>query len=865
MLHEITRFRAPSAVLASLASVLALLACDSAQTVAAGSDSSASGSMLATQQANAGVPAPRAADTWPRVFQSGGDSYTIYPPNVKSWDTRTLTGTCAFAKAATGGSTQTFGTLSFVAHTEVSRLERVVSLTHVTITGVSLPEDPASEQRVQAALQARSAGKTLAVSLDRLEAFAPTMTVAPSVPAAPLRNDPPAITVATAPTVLVPVQGKPVLRALDGTKLQRVVNTQMMLVQDAAGAWWLKIGDGWMTAPALAGPWKAGAAAGNADLATAATWAAGQPAINLLAPGQGGTGASSAAAATQVTKPIALATAAPAVIVSTVPTEVIVCDGAPAWSPLGSSGVDYATNTGGNLFRLAANGSVYVLVSGRWFTAAALGGPWTYVAAPAMPAAFLAIPNDSPKENVLASLPGTPQSQEALISNAVPQMARVPKGKTLPAPKLVGGSAQMVAVAGTDIQAVANADLPVFMVAPKQWYTVKNGIWYASDKLDGTWKVATWVPPAIYAIPASSPYHYVTFVKIYGTEGDTVLVGYTPGYFGQYVQDGVVVYGTGYDYDPWVGDGWVPAPYTYGYGCDPAYNPWMGWGMGFGMGMMISSDWCYGGYPYWGPYGAAYGPHGSAEVWGPGGWAATTGNVYHHEGDVTTMTRSSAGYNAWTGRQWGSTTATAYNSSTGARAAGQKGYVDNAYTGKWAEGARGAAYDPQTGKSVEGAGVRTQNGTWGEVHGSGGNGVAVGNNVYATHDGNVYRYQDGGWQQYDKGSGWTNTSDTSKTAELDQQRSARTDGDFRSSMSDRWQSGGDGFKGSDPSGTSDAFKGGSDAFGGDRWSDSGWDRGSSGGWDRGSSGGWGGGGGGRYGRYSGGGGGGFRGGGGGRR
>jgi hypothetical protein len=839
-----------------LAAALVLVACDTTTIVPPSGGSFASTSMLATQQANAGVPGAHAADTWPRVFQVGTDSYTVYPPNPTSWDTRTLAGTCAFGKAVTGGTAQTFGTLSFTAHTEVSRLERQVKLSNVTITGVSLPEDPASEQKVQAAMQARSAGRTLWMSLDRLEAFAPSMQTAPAVPVAPLKNDPPAITVATAPTVLVTVQGDPVLRALDGTKLQRVVNTQMMLAKDAAGAWWLKIGDGWMTAPALAGPWKAGTSAGNADLAAAAAWAAGQPSINLLAPGQGGTGSSAAASGTQVAKPIALATAAPAVIVSTKPAEVIVCDGQPAWTALGTSGVDYATNTGGNLFRLTATGNLYVLVSGRWFTSPGLNGPWSYVQAPAMPAAFLAIPNDSPKENVLASLPGTAQSQEALISNAVPQMARVPKDKKLPAPKLVGGSPQMVAVAGTDIQAVANADLPVFMVAPKQWYAVKDGIWFTSDKFDGTWKVATWVPPSIYAIPASSPYHYVTFVRIYGSGSDYVLVGYTPGYFGQYVQDGVVVYGTGYAYDPWIGDEWIPAPYTYGYGCNPAYNPWMGWGMGFGMGMMISSDWCYGGYPCWGPYGAAYGPHGSAEVWGPGGWAATTGNVYHHDGDVTTMTRQSAGYNAWTGRQWGSTTATAYNSSTGARAAGQTGHVDNVYTGKSVEGARGAAYNPETGKSVEGAGVRTSNGNWGEVHGSGGTAVAAGNNVYAAHDGSVYRYQDGGWQQYDKGSGWTNTTDPSKTSEMDQQRSARTDGDFRSSMSDRWQSGGDGFKDAAGSSGGSDFKDGTDAFGNrssssDRWSDSSWDRGG------GSSGG------GRAGRFGGGGG--FHGGGGGFR
>ncbi|NBX33609.1 MAG: hypothetical protein EBR07_12940 [Planctomycetes bacterium] len=107
------------------------------------------------------------------------------------------------------------------------------------------------------------------MSLDRLEAAVPTMATAPHVQAAPLRNAPPAITIASVPTVLVLVQGKPALQEIPGTKLERVINTQMLLARDSARAWWLKIADGWMTAKTLAGPWTVGDAAGNADLAAA--------------------------------------------------------------------------------------------------------------------------------------------------------------------------------------------------------------------------------------------------------------------------------------------------------------------------------------------------------------------------------------------------------------------------------------------------------------------------------------------------------------------------------------------------------------------------------------------------------------------
>jgi len=44
------------------------------------------------------------------------------------------------------------------------------------------------------------------------------------------------------------------------------------------------------------------------------------------------------------------------------------------------------------------------------------------------------------------------------------------------------------------------------------------------------WVVAASVPAVIYTIPASSPLHYVTYVRIYEATPQVVYVGYTPGY-----------------------------------------------------------------------------------------------------------------------------------------------------------------------------------------------------------------------------------------------------------------------------------------------------------------------------------------------
>ena len=206
----------------------------------------------------------------------------------------------------------------------------------------------------------------------------------------------------------------------------------------------------------------------------------------------------------------------------------------------------------------------------------------------------------------------------------------------------------------------------------------------------GPWAVATNVPASIYSIPPSSPLYYVTYVQVYDATAETVVIGYTPGYMGTVVSsDGVVVYGTGYDYPAYISSTRLVSaaghirlcgrrdldavdrlgrrlrlrhddgrrrhrlvrrllgamPYAYAWGAD-------------------------GAYAY---HGVAYGAYGGAAAWGPGGWAATSGNMYHQYGATSAVTRSSAGYNAWTGNAWSSKVGTLVQLGDGANVGGAVG------------------------------------------------------------------------------------------------------------------------------------------------------------------------------------------------
>src|SRR6185295_12314650 len=189
------------------------------------------------------------------------------------------------------------------------------------------------------------------------------------------------------------------------------------------------------------------------------------------------------------------------------------------------------------------------------------------------------------KANVLVAVAGTSEANEALIANSIPQTATITRN----AAKLTvnyDGTPQFKSVENTPLDYAVNTATPVIKVDSQSYYAVQNGIWFVGTSPAGPWLIATSVPAVIYSIPLSSPLHYVTYVKIYGSTPEVVYVGYTPGYYGTVVTStNVVVYGTGWYYPPYVGAAyWYGAPYTYGCAAAFTWGVATGWGLAYGYG-----------------------------------------------------------------------------------------------------------------------------------------------------------------------------------------------------------------------------------------------------------------------------------------
>ncbi len=756
---------------------------------------------------------------WPHTVVLGNTTLTVYAPQLDAWDGIKLTGRLAVQVQVGKDKPVThFGILTLDARTLVDKGTRVVTIDQAVIQKADFPSvPPADAKRWSDAIARDLNGKSRTIALDRLEA---QMAISGAVKASehkPLRNDAPQFVFSRMPAMLISIDGSPVYRALQGLPYERVINTRPLLLRDSTGTHYLKVLDGWMSATSLAGPW---AVLENPAASLGAAFKQASDA-HLIDPLTGQTAADKPAPS--------LKQFVPAIYTVTSPTELVVTDGEPRYVPIAGTELLYVENTTGRIFKSVTDNQTYVLVSGRWFRAPNEQGPWAYVAANALPADFAKIPDDSPMENVLASVAGTPQAREAAVAVTVPQTAAVKIAGTQLTPPRFDGDPVLKPITGTTLEYVSNTATPIIRVGPNSFYALQNGVWFTGPALRGTWTVATSVPAVIYTIPPSSSLYYVTFVTIYAVSGGTVYVGFTPGYQGTYIDPvtGVVVYGTGYVYDPWTGAVWYGASPTYGYAASVAYTPWSGWAVGFGFGWFwgaatVAWGWGWGPYPYWGPWaypawGAAWGPRGGAVAWGPGGWAGYSGNIYSQWGNRATVSRVAGGYNAWTGNAWAGQVGASYNSRTGIASAGQRGGVQNVYSGNYAGGARGGAVGPggnaivgergtagnaYNGNQVSGNRGAFYNQNTGEVTRFGGATGAdgghvghVGDDVYAGKDGNVYRNTGEGWQKFTPGSGWQGApggtqgqatrdatgglGSSERPAHLDQDRTARQFGGDR--------------------------------------------------------------------------------------
>ncbi len=795
----------------------------------------------------AGTPARAAPesppDSWPREVRVEGATLRVYQPQIDAFTGNRLEFRAAVGVEETEPKRETFGVIWGAARADVDRVARLVALEDFTLTRSNFPGVADNGAEYLRELRAKLPMAARTISLDRIEA-----SLAASGAAAPaglkVKNDPPRILVSYVPAVLIPIDGKPVVRRVPDHALERILNTRALILREPGkDRWYLRIYDGWVSATSLEGSWEVPAAipAGSNELANEL---GGLGQVDLLDGGKAQPRPS-------------LEGGPPIIHVSEVPAELVVFKGQPELVPIDGTGLLWCQNTTSDVIVEEASGAYYVLISGRWYRAGALEGPWSYVASTALPGSFRTIPPRSQAGVVLSSVAGTQEAREAVIANSVPHTASVPLSNGPALSATYDGEPKFAPIEGTPLQYALNSPTPILRIDAHTYYALRAGVWFAATSPNGPWTIALSVPAVVYTIPPSSTLHYVTYVQVYGYTREVVYVGYTPGYLGTVVaSDGVVVYGTGYAYEPWVGNVYYAPPVTYGIAAQPVYNPAVGWGYGYGMGLATAAvvdSWgspyyyssAYHGYPCCGSVSAnVYGHYGSVQTAGTRTrYVTSSGTVGETAtGGYTNMRTGTTGsyganrsYNPYTGEgargysrtfdTAAGTTGSATHEETYNAATGGKAYSGS----ESATGAGGTEVSHQTSAytapgqapSVSGS-TSVTSGKTGETttHESG----TGANNHYAGADGNVYKSSgDGGWQQHTS-SGWQQSSGDHSSANAEQ--GARSQGESRSSAFSQGGWGSHGGGGSGGGGWGSHFGGGGS---GDRFGEGGGSHGGGGG------------------------------------
>ncbi len=540
----------------------------------------------------------RGQERWPRSLTvSDGSLVKIYEIQPESLQGNTLKARAAFSFSGRDGKDPAFGTFWMVARVETDRDNRLVHIISVKVPNVKL--SPQSDvvnvslnylraemetDYLKSELETGIPTLNLDLSLDALLASLDMSTEEKNLSKG-LNTNPPDIIYQSRPSLLVLIDGEPMIRYNKDWGVDVVVNTPFTMIKGNDGRFYLYGAHHWYESPAATGPYTYVRTVPSSLEKVQCT-------VDSLSNADPGYEDAGTAADSSVSN----------IVVRTRPAELIQSDGDPMFTPIPGTDLEYVVNSHNDIFRVTGSGQYYVLLSGRWYRSGHLEGSWQYVSSDALPAGFAKIPEGSPKDKILASVAGTPAAREAVMDAQIPQTARVDRKNTR-VNVTYDGAPQFEDIPGTHLQFAFNTPIPVISYQGK-YYAVDKGVWFEASKPTGPWQVCTARPEEVDLIPPTCPVYNVKYVHIYDVTPDWVYVGYTPGYLNTFVFGPTVVYGTGFYYHPWRGHVFYPRPWTWGF--NMWYDPWIGWTFGLDYGPdWINVDVAWGG-GFW--FGGWWGP-----------------------------------------------------------------------------------------------------------------------------------------------------------------------------------------------------------------------------------------------------------------
>lgn len=662
--------------------------------------------------------------SWPREIKTKEATIVIYQPQIEKFSGDMLEARSAIAVTTKKGDGPVFGAAWYNSRVSTDIETREVLLEDLVVKSIKFPEASQEEVDMLVNLLENEVPKwEITLSLDRLLA-----SINPDENASggdALYNLPPEVIFSEEASMLISIDGDPIYREIEGLeKYKYILNTPFFIATDNEKEFFLYGDRIWYSSGDLYGDWK---------VTTRAPEELQQIMEESEKQKKKESGSSQVQGKSQSAK----------IYLRTHQAELLQSLGKPKYNPIEGTDLLYMSNTEDDIIMDINTQTYYILISGRWYSSSSMtNNDWTYMDSRELPEDFGLIPSSSDVGSVRASVAGTEEAMDATLENTIPQTAQVNRNDAKVEVEY-DGEASFEAIKGTDISYAVNTDKSVLMI-DNRYYCCDDAVWFIAYGPDGPWSVCVDVPVEFQDIPAEYPVYNVKYVHVYHYTPTIVYMGYTPGYIGSYAYHGVVVYGTGYYYQPWYRTYYYPRHTTYGYGVH--YSPYSGWGFSYG----ISYGWFHVSY--------RVGPGYYHGYWGPAGYHAGYrygyGRSYHYGYNRGYTAGARAGYYYGT-----KSSSSSYDRSTHRST--------NVYRNR-ETGVSRTGINTVTSRNNNTTTVTSNN----RVRRSGSE-VSRTNNVYTDNNGNVHKRTNNGWERRENGE-WTNTGEGTNRASTNSSGRAST-------------------------------------------------------------------------------------------
>jgi hypothetical protein len=353
---------------------------------------------------------------WPREFRHAGHLIVVYQPQPETFEGDKITGRAAISVTPEGQTEPIFGAIWFESFVETDRENRTVTVINTDIPRVRFPDGSAEQQQQLAdILKLEISTWDLVISLDRLLTSL-EVTERERLSSEGLNTDPPKIIVTNEPSILVMIDGKPVLHDVENTDLQRVANTPFAIIYErATNTYYLYAGEeAWFKTNDLLGRWEL---SDNTPEKVKSFVPPDTAQVSEEVEGE--------------SQPAEFDIEALQIVVATEPTEMIIVDGPPKYASIEGTDLLYVSNTESDVFLDIGTQEFYLVLSGRWYSTRSLDEPLTFVPSDSLPEDFAKIPPESARGSVLVYVAGTDEAKDAVLDNSIPQTSAVKRDATI--------------------------------------------------------------------------------------------------------------------------------------------------------------------------------------------------------------------------------------------------------------------------------------------------------------------------------------------------------------------------------------------------------------------------------------------------